>query len=137
MMDLFSGTGSVGIEALSRGASFCLFAEKDRRCLQLLEKNLTHLDLSPRARLWPKDVLRDGLPKTEEAFDIIFVGPPYALRAVSQVLEKVAEKPWILAPEGWLIGQHSKREVVPQVAGPLKIFRREFYGDTHLSFLSR
>lgn len=137
MMDLFSGTGSVGIEALSRGASFCLFAEKNRRCLGLLEKNLTHLDLSPRARLWKSDILKERLPAPHSPFDIIFIGPPYALRAVGQVLEKAVLAPGLLAPEGWMIGQHSVREKVPEIFGGFQVFRQESYGDTRLTFWKR
>lgn len=79
VLDLFSGTGSLGCEALSRGAARCVFVDWDRRCVDLIEKNVAKLRFDDRATVLSLDILK-SIPSLVEqglAFDLIFVAPPY------------------------------------------------------------
>ncbi len=114
--DLFAGTGAMGIEALSRGASFAVFVDSDRRAIAAIEENLTTTGLDGAANVHQGDVLR-WLGRRDPAlapFDVVFVDPPYAfspwpdllsaLRPVLAVLESVAvlESDEEIAPgDGW------------------------------------
>jgi 16S rRNA (guanine(966)-N(2))-methyltransferase RsmD len=141
-LDVFAGTGAVGMEALSRGAGFVFFIEMDRRCVAVIEENIALGGFTERAKVHPGNALgelswvayRSGQPQ----YDIVFLGPPYkdeAKRALSfstPALARVAEAK-LLAPRGWLICQHHMKEEVLAPAG-LALIRREKYGDTFLDF---
>ena len=78
-LDLFSGSGGIGIEALSRGAKEAVFVERDRRCVNIIRGNLDHTKLGEKARVMPSDFMA-ALRKLDEEgvpFDIIFMDPPY------------------------------------------------------------
>ncbi|MDD5658133.1 MAG: 16S rRNA (guanine(966)-N(2))-methyltransferase RsmD [Elusimicrobia bacterium] len=141
-LDVFAGTGAVGIEALSRGAASAFFVERDRRCLELIERNLAAAGFSDRGRAHFGDALGDlswipfraGTPR----FDLVFMGPPFKdelkrpLAYSSRALAGVAAA-GLLAPKGWAICQHHVKEAVQAPAG-WGMARREKYGDTFLSF---
>ena len=141
-LDLFAGTGAVGLEALSRGALKVCFVEKDPRCIKVVRKNLARLKWEDRATVQRGNVLgalswtahRAGV----EAFDLIFLGPPYrdennVMLAYSHpVLTNIA-KGGILAKEGWVISQHHKREDMGGLRA-LKRFRCDRYGDSFIPY---
>ncbi len=79
-LDLFAGSGAIGIEALSRGAAECIFAEKDMRAVKVIKENLKHTKLEDGARVMPGDVaaVLPALDREGKSFDIIFMDPPYA-----------------------------------------------------------
>jgi 16S rRNA (guanine(966)-N(2))-methyltransferase RsmD len=141
-LDLFAGTGAVGIEALSRGAEFAFFVDQSRRCVEDLEAVLKKIGFADKARVQPGNVTSDlswipfrGGPAQ---FDVIFMGPPYKdeekrpLALSTPALARVAEAN-LLAPKGWLICQHQVKEDVAAPAGLVQV-RREKYGDTYLDF---
>lgn len=87
-LDLFSGSGGIGIEALSRGAGFCAFVEKDREALRCIRANLEHTRFVEKSKVFPMDVMRalyqmDG---REEAFDLVFLDPPYGKGMEEEVI---------------------------------------------------
>lgn len=147
-LDLFAGTGAVGIEALSRGAAKVIFVEKDRMCIKVIEKNLDRLGFQDRACVLKGDVL-SGVEWLEhycrlegdQGYDLIFMGPPYKgidkrrLAFTSRVLELVSVS-GILARSGWVAAQHHVKEQVENPGG-LEFFRRSRYGDTFISFFKR
>lgn len=144
-LDLFAGTGAVGIEALSRGASFAFFVDKNRRCVAAIEENLSKAGLRDRGKAHPGNALaelswipfRAGL----ELFDLVFLGPPYKdeekrpLAYSGLALSRVAEA-GLLSPGGWMISQHHVKEEVPAPEGFVRA-RRQKYGDTYLDFFRR
>jgi 16S rRNA (guanine(966)-N(2))-methyltransferase RsmD len=138
-LDLFAGTGAVGIEALSRGAARVVFVESSPRSLGLVRQNLAMLHWESRAVVHRADIA-GGLAWLREQFDIIFMGPPYKdaekrpLALTGMTLRFIAEAR-LLAPGGWIIGQHHEKEPVDVPEG-LTLFRREKYGDTYLSFFT-
>jgi len=141
-LDLFAGTGAVGIEALSRGAAFVFFVDRDRRCLELIARNLAAAGFLERAQVHFGDALSDlsWVPfrsKTAQ-YDLIFMGPPYqdADRrplAYSAPALKRAAAAGLLATKGWAVCQHHVKEEVTAPEGWVMV-RREKYGDTYLSF---
>lgn len=141
-LDLFAGTGAVGLEALSRGASKIAFVEKDSRCLKVIKSNLARFNWEDKGVVLRGDALnslswvpfRAGVEK----FEIVFLGPPYRdeentpLAYTRPVLENIA-KARLLAPGGLVIAQHHKKEEVATPRG-LKRYRLMKYGDTTMSF---
>ncbi len=128
-LDLFAGSGAVGLEALSRGARCAVFVESDPRMLRALERNLG--ELAPEvSRVW-----RLRLPgaegQAEGTFDLIFADPPYRFSAYPELLRRAA--PW-LAPGGELAVEHSARCEIPGDLEPLRRVDLRRYGDSCLSF---
>ncbi|MBI3552619.1 MAG: 16S rRNA (guanine(966)-N(2))-methyltransferase RsmD [Elusimicrobia bacterium] len=141
-LDLFAGTGAVGIEALSRGAGSVVFVDLDKDCVAAIEATVTRMGLGSKARAVFGNALSDlsWLPYRAglEQFDLIFLGPPYKdlekrpLAYSGKALARVAQAK-LLAPGGWMIAQHHVKEDVPAPVGFERV-RREKYGDTFLDF---
>lgn len=142
VLDLFAGTGAVGIEALSCGAASAFFVDLDHKSVAAIAATLARLGLAERGLAQPGDALGDlswirfrgGAP----AFDLIFLGPPYRdtanrpLAYSARALARVVEA-GLLAPGGVAVSQRHVKEHVPEIAG-LERFRREKYGDSTLDF---
>ena len=92
MLDLFAGTGSVGIEALSQGAAHCTFIDADDRAITVVNKNLAHTGLAGRAVVKRADALV-FLRKTETTFDLIYVAPPQYKKLWIDSLRRISERP--------------------------------------------
>lgn len=134
-LDLYAGIGSVGLEALSRGASRVVFVEKKHSCLNIIKENINICNWEQKTKIIPADVLSLIL---KEQFDIIFSGPPYKLNLNLKTIEMI-EKNNLLAPQGIIICQHHIKEELPQEIGngAFILFRQEKYGKTILSFYKR
>lgn len=135
-LDLYAGSGAVGIEALSRGARRVVFVENDRRALSALEANLQRTGLAAGAEIRRQSVAQalPGLAAEGWAFDVIFADPPYEQGLVEQTVGRVAAST-LLAPGGLLVVQHSARERPLPPAG-WRVVREVDFGETHLSFLA-
>ncbi len=141
-LDLYAGTGAVGLEALSRGASKAVFVEKDGLCMKTIEKNIVHLEFAEQAKALKADVLT-GVKWLEhfsdyKGYDIVFMGPPYRteenlpLYYSMETLKLLAEA-GITSPTALIVVQHHRKEEVTGVPG-LEHVRREKYGDTDVDF---
>jgi 16S rRNA (guanine966-N2)-methyltransferase len=135
VLDLFAGTGALGIEALSRGAVSACFVEREPRALTALQHNLRQLGLAARARVIGADVLAamKRLEAEGARFGWVFVDPPYAARAVEPVLATLSDTA-LLARGGVIVVEHDKRHQPPESAGAVHLADRRFYGDTGVSF---
>lgn len=116
VLDLFAGVGSLGIEALSRGASYCVFVDKDRAAREVINKNLHDLGFRDMAAVIGADALRaisaERGPVSERApYDLIFADPPYALDVFDKLLLLI-ENAGILAGNGLVIVEHSSRDAI-------------------------
>ena len=137
MLDLFAGVGGVGIEALSRGASRCVFVELESRFKKLIEDNLHLLGYDKKAMVHQSDVMY-ALQWIKEPFDIIFMGPPYkdlqknALMLTTPALAGVAAA-GILAEGGLIVSQRATREPVT-VPAQFVLVRTKVYDDTTIDF---
>ncbi|MEW6188527.1 MAG: 16S rRNA (guanine(966)-N(2))-methyltransferase RsmD [Actinomycetota bacterium] len=137
VLDLYAGAGSLGIEALSRGAEFAVFVDDNPSSIRVLKRNLEHTGFSQKARILKNkvEVIVKRLLEENEEFNLIFLDPPYKINVVelSSVLNKNAG---FLAPEGVAVLEHSSRRApIPIENLEIQFTRR--YGDTALSFYSK
>ncbi|MDO9367020.1 MAG: 16S rRNA (guanine(966)-N(2))-methyltransferase RsmD [Sphingopyxis sp.] len=107
--DLFAGSGALGIEALSRGAAQCLFAEQDRDALDVLRNNLSSLGATPRADVRAGSVM--GLGPANRTYDLLMLDAPYATGAGSVALDKLNRLGWI-GPESWISIETAQSETI-------------------------
>lgn len=136
VLDLFAGTGNLGIEALSRGALKTTFVEKAKEALRIIQKNLLQCGFTVRSEIIPKDVNRTItlLANRGESFDFIFMDPPYEKGWVEKIINKLRDYP-IYHRDTILVIEHSRREPLPKDLSGWKIIRQRMIGDTVLSFL--
>lgn len=144
VLDLYAGTGALGIEALSRGAARAVFVEQDVRAGAILQKNLAALGLLPRALVLTQPVARalEALSRPDPAraafappFHYIFADPPYALEALRPLLAVFGPAgPRWLGADGLFVIEHGRREPAPARASDLAQVDSRRYGDTVLSF---
>ncbi len=127
-LDLYAGTGAVGIEALSRGAERAIFVEQSHAAVEVIRGNLKSLGLENRGKVW-QGRASSVVPKIERA-DIAFLDPPYPLEVeYEKVMMALAdEAPWLV------IAQHASRFVLKESYGGLKRGRVLKQGDNSLSF---
>jgi len=133
VLDLFAGTGAMGIEALSRGAEGADFVDGSRTAARALAENLRALGLEARARVHQADLNRQALPTgLRGPWGLIFLDPPYDEEAGPLWVETLARAPWI-APDGYLVYERRKGTAVPRPAG-LALADERTYGDTTVAF---
>jgi 16S rRNA (guanine966-N2)-methyltransferase len=138
-LDLFAGSGNVGLEALSRGARFSVFIEKDIRLTTALQVSLIQLDFAARAEIITMDAERGmaRLIQRGDRFDILFADPPYDKGLAKNTLQWLISRD-IITENGIIVLQHSVREKLEglQTQEVVMIDQRR-YGDTMLSFLNK
>jgi 16S rRNA (guanine966-N2)-methyltransferase len=135
-VDLYAGTGAVGIEALSRGAAMVYFVESSRQAVELIQANLRSLDISDGFQILQQDVLRalDELNSQVVSADFVFLDPPYRMEeAYRNTLEKLSTTP-LLRPDGVIIAEHQKRFDPGDGFQGLNRYRVLKQGDAALSF---
>jgi 16S rRNA (guanine966-N2)-methyltransferase len=135
VLDLYAGTGVLGVEALSRGASTLVSVERSPRTLARLQANLEALGLADRARVLADDAPRAvrRLAASGERFDLVLLDPPYAGDELDRALEALGAS-GILASNGRVVAERSRRHSVPAVAG-LRVIDERRYGDTTITQL--
>ncbi len=137
VLDLFAGTGNLGIEALSRGARRAFFVEKGRQAIRLIKRNLSQLGMEGRSEIVPKDVYRAiGILKLRgESFDLILMDPPYEKGLIIRTLEKINSHK-IYHEDSILVIEHDRREPLPKIIDGWNLVRQRGIGDTLISFLT-
>lgn len=135
VLDLFAGTGALGIEALSRGAREAVFVERDPKAVRVLRANLRHTGLEPLARVYVGDALREAarLGGQGMRFDLILVDPPYRT-GLAQAALAALDAAGAVAPGAWVVVEHAAQEDMPERAANLTKVRAARYGDTVLAF---
>ncbi len=131
VLDGYAGTGAVGIEAISRGASAVVFVERDRRAAALVAENLRHCGILKGYDIIPADIGRVNRPDGSQPFDVILLDPPYA---ETDLVGCVARAATWLAAGGVLVLEHARRRTSPPGAGGLILTRVVRSGDSALSF---
>jgi 16S rRNA (guanine966-N2)-methyltransferase len=134
VLDLFAGTGALGLEALSRGAADATFVERDRPALTSLRGNLAGLGLATRARIVARDALAtvEALARAGERFDCVFLDPPYTSDLALQCVETLAPGE-ILSENAVLLVQTFHKTDLPERAGTLSRAWQRRYGETRLT----
>jgi 16S rRNA (guanine(966)-N(2))-methyltransferase RsmD len=134
-LDLFAGTGAVGIEALSRGAEKVYFVETSRRAVELIKRNLQSMDISNGFEILQEEVLRE-IPKLERQQvrpSFIFLDPPYSSQNLyREALERLANS--VSSEDALVIVEHDKKFDPGTVFGALRRIRKLEQGDAGLSF---
>ncbi|NNG07898.1 MAG: 16S rRNA (guanine(966)-N(2))-methyltransferase RsmD [Desulfobacteraceae bacterium] len=135
ILDLFAGTGSLGIEALSRGASRVLFIDNSLQSIKLIKKNLARSGYEPLGFVWKKDLTK-GLPlrhpMLKEKFDLIFVDPPYEKEMIPPLLGELSDRDLLGSP-AIAVAESFKTEMLPEVLGKLQMVKSRIYGETKIS----
>ncbi|MGK2896370.1 MAG: 16S rRNA (guanine(966)-N(2))-methyltransferase RsmD [Candidatus Saccharimonadales bacterium] len=132
VLDAFAGSGSIGIEALSRGAKEAMFIERDRMAASIIAKNLTMLKLEPRTKLIRTTVQNWAATASKQNFDLIFADPPFNDLQFSTVSELMG----LLKPNGLMILSHPGKGEVPSRTGIVVVDNRS-YGNAYLTFFRR
>lgn len=133
-LDLYSGTGAIGFEALSRGSERVVFVECNNIRARNIQDNISKIGLNNKAVVYREKTL-DFLNKTfksGEKYDIIFADPPYASDEIMSVMEFIAVHD-IVRHEGCLIVEHSSKKDYPDAFGSLRFAKNYRYGDTTLT----
>jgi 16S rRNA (guanine966-N2)-methyltransferase len=138
VLDICAGTGSLGIEALSRGAASCCFIEQGRPVLGMLEKNLVRTGLEAKGECLALDALKglNTLSQQGKVFDIVFFDPPYSSNLYTLVPEALNALS-LLSDEALLVAECSARTPLAERYGMLVRIDRRVYGDTALEFFIR
>lgn len=138
-LDLFAGSGAIGIEALSRGASSCCFVEKERTAVACIRDNLKKTNLAEGGTVLPMDVrlALDRLSGQEETFHLIFLDPPYRLGIEREVIGKIAAGR-LLAPGGLMMVEAQADTDLSFVEDmTLQIIREKYYKTNKHVFIKR
>ncbi len=135
VLDLFAGTGQLGIETLSRGAESATFVDCRRDAVKLVGENLKLCDLSESARVVCGDSL-SFLASTREKFDIVFLDPPYGTGLLEKALEKLVEFD-ILRQHGIIVCESGVEQELPEVTEPYFLYRTYRYGKIKLTIYHR
>ncbi|MCL4490514.1 MAG: 16S rRNA (guanine(966)-N(2))-methyltransferase RsmD [Nitrospirae bacterium] len=129
-LDLYAGTGAVGIEALSRGAGRVVFVDENALRVKIIRELTEKFGFKDRA-----DVIREKaavfVKKAESVFDIVFVDPPYASEELQAILPLIDGRE-ILSESGIVIAEHPSKISLPEIIGSLELGKRYKYGDTSL-----
>ena len=134
VLDLFAGTGQLGIEALSRGARECVFVDQRKDAVALIKENLAACDLTENAHVRLGDSM--AYLKSGEKFDIIFLDPPYASGLLTQALNEITKFD-ICREHGIIVAESAADAVLPAVCAPYSLYREYRYGKIKLSVFHR
>ncbi len=132
-LDLFAGTGSVGIEALSRGARRAVFVERGRQALKVIAENLKRTGLADRAQVVSSDVFKFLRGEFDEKFDLIYIAPPQYKDLWAKTLLALDGRE-VLADGGLIVAQIHPKEFTPLDLKSLQLADQRKYGSTVLCF---
>lgn len=135
VLDLFAGTGQLGIECLSRGAVSAVFVDRRADAVKLIRENLKATRLSEKARVVPGDSM-EFLTALRERFDLIFLDPPYEAGLLEPALAHIARFD-ILSPHGIIVAEHPAGRTLPALAAPYRLHKTYRYGKIALSVYRR
>ena len=135
VLDLFAGTGQMGIECLSRGAASAVFVDRRRDAAALVRENLALTGLLDRARVIQGQAL-EVLERSGEKFDLVFLDPPYESGLLEEALARLTGFD-ILNPHGIIVAEHPADRVLPPLAPPCRVHRTYRYGKIGLTLFRR
>ena len=135
VLDLFAGTGQMGIEALSRGAASAVFIDQRRDAASIIRDNLKITNLTERGRVVCGDSMA-YLNSAKEKFDIIFIDPPYAAKLWNGALDTISRFD-ILSNHGIIICESPMKEEMPEMAPPYRLHRTYRYGSVKITTYRR
>jgi 16S rRNA (guanine966-N2)-methyltransferase len=142
-LDLFAGSGAMGIEAISEGARFAVFVEKNSVALRVIKQNIKMLGIENQALIIKQDVLNFikspfSFESFKEKFDFVFLDPPYASKLAGQTMQTLVNFPF-LKSDSIIIAEHAEEEILPddlKGVNSFKRFREKKYGNIVVSYYS-
>ena len=135
VLDLFAGTGAMGLEAISRGARFCQFVDDSAEARGLIRRNADALGVIGLAKIWRRDAAKLGPCAPQPGFDLVFADPPYGKGLGEKALASLVFGEW-LNPGAIVVLEESQKAGVAAVEGLTEIDARD-YGDTRIRFYRR
>lgn len=134
-LDLFAGTGSIGLEALSRGARSCAFVDSSEEACRIIRKNIENLGLVQQTSVYQLDALKaiEMFHQQGQQFDLVFSGPPYGKELAHKTLAHLSSHP-IVSPGALVVTEIFKKEKVQAEYGFLQSLEERTYGDNRLWF---
>ncbi|WP_027307429.1 16S rRNA (guanine(966)-N(2))-methyltransferase RsmD [Caloramator sp. ALD01] len=138
VLDLFAGSGNLGLEAISRGAKKCIFIEQNKEAYNYLVDNIKNLKFEDYCEYYKQDAFSavEILAKRGEKFDLIFLDPPYGKGLVEKSIKSIYEK-GLLDDNGVIVSEQDVNDVLPDIIGNIKKVRVEKYGRTAIAFWSK
>ena len=132
-LDLFAGSGQMGIEALSRGAKHAVFVDASPKAIQAVRENLAHCGFADKAKVAQMDA-QSFLKSTTTRFDLVFLDPPYQQQIIDAVLPAVVQQ---MAPGGIILCETERNEQLPEQAGDYALTKTYFYGKAKITAYRR
>jgi 16S rRNA (guanine966-N2)-methyltransferase len=135
VLDLFSGTGAMGIEALSRGAGWVDFVDRQRRCCDIIKQNLAKTKLAERAQVYCLEVEK-AISFLDKEYDIVIMDPPYVNRAIGETITKLASSR-LVGIETIVVVTHSPHLSLETRYPPLSLIKERRHGDSCIALYQR
>ncbi|MFS0727792.1 16S rRNA (guanine(966)-N(2))-methyltransferase RsmD [Paenibacillus sp. 1P07SE] len=129
-LDLFAGTGGLGIEALSRGMTRAVFIDLERQSIEVVRRNVEAAGMAGRAEIYKNEAGRalKLLEKRGQTFELVFLDPPYKMREADQLMMEMAVR-GLLAPEAVIVVEHDARHIYRETFAQFRQRRQALYGD--------
>ena len=134
VLDCFCGTGALGLEALSRGAEFCAFWDKDQRSLDLAKANAESLEVMDRCAFIKRDAARPSDAPQDQKYSLVFLDPPYRKNLTAPVLKALSEHGWLADDAICVLEIEKEYDLDMSAAFTLQL--EKIYGDTKILFTS-
>lgn len=131
-LDLYAGTGALGIEALSQGAKWVDFVEHNHRCCESIKRNLETTGFASQAKVYCLSVDK-ALTTLDKVYDVVFLDPPYDDPSLENTLAKLFSSK-LVGPKSTVVVQHSTRQRLPADFHKFHMIKNRRYGDTSISF---
>ncbi len=136
VLDLFAGSGQMGIECLSRGAESCVFVENDRRALKVLQKNLEISGLEDKGRLRAGDAFDALNGLAGRKFGLIILDPPYGGQLMNRALDRIGQID-NLQTGGIIVCESAREDQIQPPPAPYRVEKQFFYGATTVTIITR
>ncbi len=133
VLDLFAGSGALGVESLSRGAKHCVFVDNSVAAMSVIRENLVSVGFESRAVVIKKDVFRYLKSYKEASFDLIFLDPPYKI-GVKEILRVIKSCLGLISKEGLIVIEHTKKL---RFEDHVSVYKTKTYGQTAVTYLRR
>lgn len=133
VLDLFAGSGNLGIEAISNGASICYFVDNNRECIKVINENINTFNINSQSVVLNKDYLK-ALNDFDIKFDIIFIDPPYKYNIKKELLDIILNNN-LLNNNGIIVFEYSNDEEI--ITNDFKLIKSKKYGDKYISIYKK
>ena len=135
VLDLYSGSGAMGIEALSRGAGWVDFVDNEPRCCGIIKENLEKTRLVENSRIYCRSVEKI-IPSLDKEYDIVLMDPPYSNSSIGNVITQLTNSP-LVTEDTTLVVTHSPRLTLSDEYGELSVIKEQRHGDSCISIYQK